>query len=85
MMDFLLPEMVNAAIAERSREAESIRITKEVWNVHREPRLRPRLALMLGALAARIHPEAARYAVGLRAPPRNGPSSSHGWLCLGEE
>ena len=85
MMDFLLPEMVNAAIAERSREAESIRAAKEVGNGHGEPRLRPRVALMLGGLAARIHPEAARHAVGLRAPPRNGPSHRHGWLCLCED
>ena len=85
MMDFILPELVNTEIAERSREAESTRIAAEVGRGNSKPRLRPRVALALGALAARIHPEEARHAVGLRAPPRNGPSRSHGWLCLCED
>jgi hypothetical protein len=74
-MDFFMPEYVNAVMAERSIEAEAARIAKEAENGSHEPRLRPRIALILGALAARIHPEAARHAVGLRAPP-------HGRLCL---
>jgi len=79
MMDFLLSELVNTAIAERSREAESTRMAAEAGRGNPKPRLRPRVALALGALAARIHPEAARYAVGLRAAPAGGR------LCLCDE
>jgi hypothetical protein len=85
MMDFLFTELVNTAMDERSREAEATRVAADVGRANPKPRLRPRVALALGGLAARIHPEAARHAVGLRAPPRNGPSRSHGWLCLCEE
>ena len=84
MMDFLLSELVNTAIAERSREAESTRIAAEVGRGNSQPRLRPRVARALGALAARIHPEAARHAVGLSASAANGPSSGPR-LCLCDE
>jgi len=79
MIDFCLPEFVNAVMAERSQEAESTRMAADVGAGASAPRLRPRIARVLGVLAAWIHPEAARHAVGLRAPPWNGPSSSHGW------
>ena len=85
MIDFCLPEFVNAVMAERSQEAESTRMAADVGAGASAPRLRPRIARVLGVLAAWIHPEAARHAVGLRAPAGNRPSSSHGWLCLCEE
>jgi hypothetical protein len=82
MIDFFMPEYVSAVMAERSKEAESTRILSEAANGRHRPRLRPRVAAVLAVLAARIHPEAARYAIGLRDPRANGPSGRHGWLCL---
>lgn len=81
MISFFLPELVDTALAERAREAESARIAAEAGRGSPKPRLRPRVALALGALAARIHPEAARHAVGLRVSAANGPSGRPR-LCL---
>jgi hypothetical protein len=79
MFDFFMPEFVSAVMAERDKEAETTRIAAEVGASKSVPRLRPRIARVLGVLAARIHPEAARYAVGLRAAPAGGR------LCLCDE
>ena len=50
MMDFFVPELVNAVMAERSKEADSLRVAAEVERVNPKPRLRPRVALALGDL-----------------------------------
>lgn len=79
MIDFFMPEFVSAVMAERDKEAETTRIAAEVGAGKSAPRLRPLIARVLGVLAAWIHPEAARHAVGLRAAPAGGR------LCLCDE
>lgn len=85
MMDKISPELVETMILERSKEAESTRMAGEAARTRPRTRLRPRLALVLGALAARIHPEAARLAVGLRAPGKSGAGRHGQALCLCEK
>jgi hypothetical protein len=84
MMNLISPELVETMTLERSRDAESLRIAGEAARARPKTRLRPRLALVLGGLAARIHPEAARLAVGLGAPA-NGAGRHGRALCLCED
>jgi hypothetical protein len=85
MMNMISPELVETMILERSKEAECTRLVGAAARGRPKTRLRPRLALALGGLAARIHPEAARLAVELRAPPTNGARRHGRALCLCEE
>jgi hypothetical protein len=71
-MDFFLPEMVNVVMDERSRDAASIRVSREAGSVAGRERVRSRLAVILATAAARIHAEAARAAIGLQRVPRLG-------------
>jgi hypothetical protein len=85
MMNMISPELVEAMILERSKDAESARIVGEAARAKPRTRLRPRLALVLGGLAARIHPEAARLAVGSGPPGTNGAGRHGRALCMCEE
>jgi hypothetical protein len=89
MMDFFVPELVNLVMAERLKDAGSIRVSRELGGGAGRERVRPRLAGIMGMLAASIHPEAARPAVGLRRVPHleefGGGAECGATLCLCEE
>ncbi len=70
MIDFFTPEMVDAVMAERRNDAGSVRVRRDSASLPAEGKLRTRLAGILGLLAAAIHSEAARQAVGLRPSSR---------------
>jgi hypothetical protein len=52
--------MVNVVMDERSRDAASIRVSRDAGSVAGRERVRSRLAVILAKAAARIHAEAAR-------------------------
>ena len=86
MMDFFGPELVDVVMAERLKDAGSVRISRKLRSQARNGRVRSRLAGVLGLVAASLHPEAARAAVGLRRVPHMREcdrSAECGWtLCL---
>ena len=89
MMDFFVPELVDVVQAQRLQDARSIRVSRDARNRTGGERVRSGLAGILGLLAANIHAEAARAAVGLRRVPHIREcdrSAKCGWaLCLCEE
>jgi len=89
VMDFFVPELVDVVQTQRLQDARSIRVSREARGRTGRERVRSSLAGILGLLAASIHAEAARAAVGLRRVPHAGlcdRSAKCGWaLCLCEE
>ena len=63
-MDFFVPELINVVMAERLKDARSIRVSREAGLGAGPRRVRSRLASILGLAAASIHAEAAGAAVG---------------------
>jgi hypothetical protein len=87
-MDFFLPELVDAVMDERLKDAASIRVFRDSGRVAGRDRMRSRLAVILAKAAASIHAEAARAAVGLRRVPHLGECGGANCgpaLCLCEE